>query len=246
MNKLTQYITTFSALLLFVFNIQYAEAQEYKYSRSPGWYTIGINGGLAYQQSDVPNQLCGFGFGVTLAKNIWYDQDMPLSFDLRGRLLYNRTYGLDYQRSTGILNNEALNGSIGLDYREANGQSGFVYSNHLTHVGEAAIEGVLTLSQLWQKTGIIVSLYGGIGLDYYSTFIDQRNTDGLYSDAYQNINTSDSRSKIRRTLRNDILDLDYETRADGFSDGGKFGFFPALGLELGYQLTPALFHRFRT
>src|SRR5690606_21310619 len=118
----------------------------------------------------------GYGFGFTLGKNVYYQPGAPLSFDIRGRLLYARSFGLDAVLSYNIDKNSALNGSEDLNYLnypEATGVTkGFVFQNHRTDLGELGLEAVLTLNKLKENTGIKVSLYGGAGLDYYNVKTD--------------------------------------------------------------------------
>ena len=217
-----------------------AFAQQSTYIKQPGYWTFGINGGAAWQQSDVPALLEGYGGGLTLAKNLYYQPQAPFSFDLRGRLLYTRTYGLDHARSSGIRNNDALNGTLGPDYRTETGGPGFVFQNNKTDLFELGLEGVLNFNQLRERSNILLALYGGIGLDWYNTKIDQLDANGsLYTDAYQNIDVNRSVSSIKKNLKENILDRDYETNAHGFESGnGRAKFMPSLGIELGYQLTP--------
>ena len=61
-------------------------AQESTYKKKPGYWTLGLNGGFAYQQSDVPTRFDGFGLGLTLGKNLYYAPNAPFSFSARGRL----------------------------------------------------------------------------------------------------------------------------------------------------------------
>jgi len=219
-----------------------AFAQQSTYIKQPGYWTFGINGGAAWQQSDIPALLEGYGGGLTLAKNLYYKPQAPFSFDLRGRLLYTRTYGLDHARSFGILNNDALNGTLGPDYitRPGTSEPGFVFQNNKTDLFELGLEGVLNFNQLRERSNILLALYGGIGIDWYNTKIDQLDSDGsLYADAYQNIDVNRSVSSIKKNLKENILDRDYETNAHGFDGGnGRAKFMPSLGIELGYQLTP--------
>jgi hypothetical protein len=209
--------------------------------RDAGWWTLGINGGWAYQSSDVPTTYQGYGFGMTLAKNLYYRPGSAVSFDARGRWLYSQSIGLDTKRSTGLENNEALNGSReageGLDYTNPNG-SGYVFQNHKTHQFELGFEGVLTANRLRERTGIIASIYGGINLDWYNVKLDQADNNGIYD--YSGIDhINDSESSIKGILKDNIRDGVYETNAHGFEEGvGKISFMPSVGLELGYQLTP--------
>ncbi len=64
-------------------------------TRDRGWWTFGIDGGLAYQSSDVRTQFNGWGAGLTLGKNLLYRPGGMFSFDLRGRGLFTRSYGAD-------------------------------------------------------------------------------------------------------------------------------------------------------
>jgi len=218
------------------------QAQEVRFQARPGHYTLGINGGWAYQQSDVRPTLDGFGFGLTLAKNLYLRPQAPLSFDIRGRFLYTQSYGLDHTATTGIENDEALNGSRNLDYTTDNGGPGFVYRNHRTDIAELGLEGVLTLNKLRERTGIVASLYGGINLDWYLTRTNQADTDGSsYAEAYEALSQDGTNRARINALKNDILDNSYETRASGFNSGGKVGLMPAVGLELGYHFTPRFY-----
>jgi len=227
-------ITKITTVLLVLFSLwQTGTAQESTFVRTPGYWTLGINGGLAYQSSDVKATLDGWGVGVTLAKNLYYQPGAPLAFDLRGRALYDQSYGLDHKPSTGILNNAALS-----RYLESNGGPGYVYQNHKTHHAELALEGVLSFNQLRERTNIILALYGGIGVDWYGTLTDQEDANGnIYDYDAFNINASSNRQSIKSTLRANT-DGSFETKAQGFGDAGNVDFMPAVGLELGYQLTP--------
>jgi len=211
----------------------------------PGWYTIAINGGLSYQQSDVPVRLRGGGIGVTLAKNLVHMPKGGLDFDLRGRLNYSHSFGLDTRRNFDIANNPAVNGNQLWDYRtypaELNEPEGFIFNNHRTQMAELGIEGVFTLSRLRERTGVVVSGYGGIGLDWYRVQTNQGQLDRSrdYKAEYAAIDTELSKSAIRNTLRWDILDRKHESLAQGFEErpNGRLGFMPYWGVELGYNLS---------
>ncbi len=237
MKKTIQHLLT---LTLFLFSLGTGQAQESNSVRQPGYWTLGINAGWAYQQSDVPIDWKGWGVGATLAKNLYYKPGAIFGFDARGRFLYDRTYGLDHAQSSGINNNDALNGGRGdgIDYTVENGGPGFVYQNHRTEKGELAIEGVLHFNRLREKTNINLALFGGIGLDIYKTKIDQRDSDGLYSTDYLGLNPRDPVSFKKSFLRDNILDGIYETDAQGFENTAKVNLMPAIGAELGYQFTP--------
>lgn len=226
-------------LLAAIFFVSTAGAQVSTYERTPGYYTFGINGGLSYQTGDVPTTLEGYGLGFTLAKNLYYQPGAILGFDVRGRALYAQTKGQDYLPSYGIRDNDALNGNINLDYTTEGGGPGFVFQNNKTDQVELGIEGVIHLNKLRERTNVNVSLFGGIGLDWYNVKTDQAARGSSYGDAYLSIDTLASTSFIKDQLKSAILDGRYETEAHGFDNGaGKLGIMPNLGVELGYQFTP--------
>lgn len=210
-------------------------------SLSPGYVTLGLNGGLSYQTSDVKARLNGFGAGATLAKNLYYHPASPFTFDVRGRFLYARQYGLDGVRSFDIADNIALNGQLDLDYLNYPAQlgisEGFVYQNHRTSLGELAAEAVLSWHTNRMGPGLFFSLYGGAGFYYYLARTDQADTFGeAYYDAYAGLDGRPGQN--RRALRNDVLDGSFETVADNLNSAGAMNLAPSLGLEAGIQLTP--------
>ncbi len=203
--------------------------------RQQGDYTFGLNGGLAYQQSDVATDLSGFGFGLTYGKNLIYTPYAPFSLDVRSRFQIARSFGTDIRPSLGIANNEALNGEKTLDYTNEPGGD-LVYANHKTNQVELGMEGVLTLNGLREATGLGLSFTGGVGLDWYQTKIDQRDANGLYADGYNQIDAGGTKPFNLSQLET-IRDGEYETLADGFGRAGKFGIMPSLGVEVDYDLT---------
>lgn len=237
------YTTLFLTLFFFSAFGQYSGQVKSTDELEQGYWIFGLNGGFSYQSSDVQALYNGFGLGATLGKNLYYQSGAPISFDLRGRLLFARNYGLDAQRSFDIENNSVLNGTTGLDYlhypTELEEPKGFVFQNHQTDIGELALEGVITLNRLRENTGIVASLYGGIGLDWYRSKTDQADASGrAYYEGYSAINTNGSKATIRDDLKTAILDGNYESLADEFESGGKLGFMPSLGVEIGYEFTP--------
>ena len=228
--------TLFTSLMLlsgFSQNSAYDKLQR-------GYITLGINGGLSFQTSDVQARYNGYGLGLTLSKNLYYHPASPISFDLRGRFLYARQYGLDGGRSMDIEDNIGLNGTLGLDYvnypSSLGVPDGFVYHNYRTTLGELAAEGVLTWNTNRLGPGLFFSLYGGVGLDYFVPKIDQAGASGEeYYEAYANLDGS--KAHIRSELRNTILDGDYETVPDNFPRSGESDFVFSLGAEAGIQLT---------
>ncbi len=212
----------------------------------PGWYTLGINAGLSYQQSDVAARLRGAGLGITLAKNLNSRHGQLLEVDLRGRLMYSTSYGLDADRNYLVDENSAVNGTQLWDYREYPSEleepNGFIFNNHRTQMGELGLEAVFTLGRLRQRTGINLSVFGGIGIDWYRVKTDQGNeaNNTNYAAEYSALDTMATFAQRRSLLRNDILNGTYESLGEGFEDdsNGKVTLMPNWGVELGYDITP--------
>ncbi len=207
-------------------------------ARDRGWVTFGIDGGWAYQTSDVRTTFDGWGAGLTLGKNVFYRPGGALSFDIRSRLLFTRTYGCDYRITSNIKDNDALNGvhSNNINYvRDLTSpfDSSFVFANHRTGMGELDAEGVITFNRLRERTGIVFNLFGGIGINVYRARIDQSNGSTAYN--YLSIDRNNGKANILTQL-DKLRDGSYESRADGSLNSGlRAGFMPDAGVELGYQ-----------
>ena len=231
------------SLLICLFFAFTAPAQNSVYDQlSPGYLTFGINGGLSYQTSDVKARFNGYGLGLTLGKNLYYHPASPFTADIRARFLYARQYGLDGAPSSDIGQNIGLNGSLNLDYLHYPPQydvtGGLVYHNYKTTLGELAAEGVLSWNTNRLGPGLFFSLYGGVGIDYFLTRIDQADANGSpYYEGYSSLGEL-TVGKARRELKNSILDGSYETIPDNLPSRGAPGIVPSLGFEAGIQLTP--------
>jgi large repetitive protein len=233
--------STALALILTLFSFAiFAQAPSRFSARQAGWWTLGLDGGLAFQTADVRTQWNGGGFGLTLAKNLAYRPGGLLSFDARGRFLLSRTYGASAKRSFGLLKNESLNGSQNnlpnyLIDKSAPNDSSFVFANYKHGMGELGLEGVLTFNRLRERTGVVFSLFGGLGLDFYRTTIDQAGGGNPYN--YLNVDAAAGRRTVLADL-GALRDGDYETDADGMGDAWvKAAIMPGAGVELGYQVT---------
>ncbi|MBR9920731.1 MAG: hypothetical protein GYB31_07805 [Bacteroidetes bacterium] len=230
----------FLTLCFFLSFFNLLNAQDYGPN---GYYTFGLNAGWSYQSSDIPIDEDGYGLGLTLGRSLYYKYNAPLAVDIRGRFLFARQYGLDYERSFDITNNSVLNGNNNLNYLDypnnLNVPEGFVFQNHQTTVGELSAELVFKFNRLRERTNFIFNIFGGIGLDLYNTRIDQANINNTeYYDAYANLDITRPRLQICDDLRLNVLDGIYETTADGFSGGPKLGIMPDAGVEIGWQFSP--------
>jgi large repetitive protein len=232
--------TIILASLFILCSSVFAQQFESHYpARIGGFWSVGINGGFAYQSSDICPTADGFGLGLTVARSAFYRPGALFSYDWRGRLLYDQTYGMDTKRSYGVKYNNALNGAWNpnINYSKS---PGFVYANYKTHMAELGIEGVLTLNRLRERTGVVVSVFGGLGLDWYNTLTDQEDINGKPYN-YRGIDSTFNVSSTRALLKS-TRDGYYETSADGNDSGiGNIRIMPGAGLELGYQFSPRFY-----
>ncbi len=219
-------------LLLFLSLNTFGQRSDKRVYTDSGWWTLGITGGVAWQNSDI-RAIPGWGVGVDLAKNIYHRPQGLLDLDLRGRLLYTNTYGADHERSFGILDNDALNGTNDpdLNYTAPTGP-GFTFMNHKTYLGEASLEAVLTANRLRENTGIILQGFGGLGLNGYQTFTDQLAGSEMYD--WSEIDTDRRRLDILSQIGTYGY---YETPAQDYDNAPRISVMPSLGLGLGYQLS---------
>lgn len=220
-------------LLLFLSLNTFGQRSDKRVYTDSGWWTLGLTGGAAWQDGDIC-AIPGWGVGIDLAKNIYHRPQGLLDLDLRGRLLYTNTFGADHERSYGILDNDALNGTIDTDvnYTAPNGP-GFTFMNNKTYLGEASLEAVLTANRLRENTGIILQGFGGLGLNGYQTFTDQlRSGNQMYD--WSEIDTDRRRLDVLSQIGTYGY---YETPANDYDNAPRISVMPSLGLGLGYQLT---------
>ncbi|MFK7948220.1 MAG: hypothetical protein AB8G11_11550 [Saprospiraceae bacterium] len=221
-------ILAFILCLSFSSNAQQTSYYNYNYP-----WTFGINGGLAWQYSDV-NGGAGYGLGIDLAKRLGGNEGSWFALDARGRLSFLRHYGQGSERFYDLNNSDF---SALSPFRVDNGGVGYAFHNHQTTMGELDLEGVITLNRLRERTGWTVQLFGGIGIGLYDVTTDLDNGSGFYDYSIIDTTQSRSRSQIRRDIR-DLRNRTYEASASGFEDGIRGTIMPSLGLGVGYQFTP--------
>ncbi len=210
-------------------------AERLHFNESQGYYTFGIHGGYSYQSSDVSNLYKGWGLALTLEKNFIHNRGSYLDLGLRARAMYANSFGLNTRPFTGAMDlNYAVNGKYNPNANYIS--DGLYYANYRNDFGELGLEGVLTFNHLRETKGILLSLYGGLGLNGYYVGTDQTDaTDTKYK--YKDINQTQSVATIRQQLLT-MRDGTYETSGDAFDGNVKIGVMPNVGIELGYQLTP--------
>jgi hypothetical protein len=207
-------------------------AQYIDYEHDSGW-KFGLNIGGMYQQSDLQS-VPGLGYGFTLGKALYQKPSRFWAFDLRFRYLRGFMLGYSNERNYGLLNNPQLNGtnstlSSSLNYKDS---TGYVFSNYSMDLHRYSLEGVLTFNRLRERTGIVLHVFGGVGLTDYRTKINQLNENGFQ----YNYASLDSTGVTQSSLNN-LWDDTYETDAEG-SQQRNIKFMPSLGIGLGYQFSP--------
>ena len=211
--------STITLLALFFLSFYQLRAQEIENHR--GKFFIGLNGGAAWQQSDLTPQL-GLGWGLYLGSNLLYGPNSPLSLDWRLRYLGTATYGQDTKFSTGA--------NIKLPI--TNYDSSSLFMNHRTHFHDLSLEARINFEQLRRKSNIHLALYGGAGIGFYNVATDQLdNTGADYRSLYNSIDVNSSSAQIF----NQIItgrDQVYETWLNNDASYKAF-FTPNVGAELG-------------
>ena len=228
------------ALFLLCLLPQSSISQFTDYERDTKW-NLGFNMGGVWQDGDIRLDRPGFGYGFTLGKGIYEHPSKFWSVDLRFRYLKGFTYGLNTFRtdSSEIEDNTVLSTNP-TNYKDA---LGYTYLNSKTMIHDFSLEAVLNFHALREKTGILLSVFGGIGVTDYRTWTNLTNdSNNLYK--IYNYNDLDENTLTKSELRN-FLDDDtrnyngYETYAP-YNEDVTVKFMPSLGIGLGYQFTPQL------
>ena len=220
--------------LLILFISFHANSQFVDNENDTKW-NVGFNMGAVWQDGDVKLRTPGFGYGFTLGKGVYEAPNHFWSFDIRFRYLKGRTYGQDFELSdvTGnpIYSDSNTNYIAAYSGTPLAGKS---YLNNKTDIHDFNLEGVANLYWLRKHTGVLISVFGGIGITDYRTRTDLTNLDNfdkIYNYIPLNNPTID---EIRF-----IQDKEYESFAN-FNETQQIKFMPSLGIGLGYQVTPQL------
>jgi hypothetical protein len=234
--KIKNYLVllVFTVLSIPIFaQVDVTQKTYYDYNRN---WTFGIHGGASWQQSDV-NDRFGGGLGLSLGKRFYGEPNSFWAVDWRGRLTYSNSFGQGSLLDTtaaGIANLntflDATNGDGTAEYTD-----GFL-ENYRTDMVDIDLEGVLTANRLRERTGVILQLFGGVGLDFYNSKIDQLDNNGNVYD-YQSIDFTQNDRRIRRDAASrrgeNFRNGNYES-----GEGTDWAFMPSWGLGIGYQLRP--------
>lgn len=230
----------YTSCLLFIalFGVRSSHAQvnaETRMGNGKSYWTLGLNAGFAWQDSDIRSQLGG-GWGFYFGSSIYNKPNSFFSADWRFRYMNTYTFGQN-ARDTRLANPTLANPSL-FSYDPST--ESFAH-NHFTAFHDLALEFRLNFEALRRRTNIMLSIYGGAGLGIYGTYFDQKDFSGSdynYDDQLINYAGSDE------SIADDILSLrdeEYETAANADPDGdreARLGIMPSVGIELGYWFSP--------
>ena len=203
-------------LTLFTFSFcVIISAQKVDYDNTSKLF-MGVNLGGTWNTTDVKYKL-GSGWGLTLGKSYNYNYGKIVSFDIRARYLSGNWYGQD----TSISSLADYSGTA-LSYYKPQG----IIHNFKSKTRRLALELVVHLNGLTEKTGIDPYVFGGIGLTFNRT--------------YGNLLQIDSLSNYQYPADLNALDDTYESVLDGY-DAKKYelNVMPSFGFGLGYQIGKA-------
>ena len=204
-------------LLSLAFFLTYnLSAQKIDYDNTSKLF-MGVNLGGTWNTTDVKYKL-GAGWGLTLGKSYNYNYGKIVSFDIRARYLSGNWYGQDTSISSlADYSDTALS---------AYQSQGGIIHNFKSKTRRLALELVVHLNGLTEKTGIDPYVFGGIGLTFNRT--------------YGNLLQIDSLSNYQYPADLNALDDTYESVLDGY-DAKKYkvNVMPSLGFGLGYQIGKA-------
>jgi hypothetical protein len=204
-------------LLSLAFFLTYnLSAQKIDYDNTSKLF-MGVNLGGTWNTTDVKYKL-GAGWGLTLGKSYNYNYGKIVSFDIRARYLSGNWYGQDTSISSlADYSDTALS---------AYQSQGGIIHNFKSKTRRLALELVVHLNGLTEKTGIDPYVFGGIGLTFNRT--------------YGNLLQIDSLSNYQYPADLNTLDDTYESVLDGY-DAKKYkvNVMPSLGFGLGYQIGKA-------
>jgi hypothetical protein len=200
------------------------------YTELPGRWRWGVNAGAMWQTSNV-KAIPALGGGFTIEKILNKRADALLGFSLGFRYLSGQTLGMNTTPSYGLHNNNALNGTFN-PATNYDSMPGYFYYNHKTYIQEGNLELKMNFPKFEKNTGVILEVFGGIGISKYKTWIDALDANG------NKYNFTDLQGKnVTQSDLNHVFDGSYETLAQGSSDGGTYRFTPSVGIGLGYHIS---------
>ncbi|MEN8839347.1 MAG: outer membrane beta-barrel protein, partial [Flavobacteriales bacterium] len=225
--------TKIALLFLFIFT-QFANAQFTDPVRDTKW-NLGFNMGGVWQDGDIELDRPGFGYGFTLGKGIYESQGKFWSVDLRFRYLKGITFGQNLSLTdSSSIDDNSIFAQNPTNYKA---NQGLIFLNTETALHDFSLEAVINFHALREKTGVLLSVFGGVGITDYRTKTDLLYTpDGQAFNKMYDYTSIDTLTVTKSDFRN-LQDGDYESFAP-FSEDKTIKFMPSLGVGLGYQFSP--------
>lgn len=204
-------------------------SQKVDYERDTKW-NIGFNMGATWQDSDIKLRTPGFGYGFTFGRSIYERPNSFFGVDLRFRYLRGTTYGMDPNRLT-LDSNDTFYNQPEHNYVDS---LGYTYLNNSTDLHDYSLEMVINFHKLREQTGILLHVFGGIGITDYQSKTNLLDKNGnLYN--YSGLDTSGT---MVSQAQLDLMDGDYESNAYTHN-GRQIKVMPSLGFGIGYQIGPS-------
>jgi hypothetical protein len=218
------------SILLLDSSFFYSQLSGAELGKVKGGYAASLSYGHARQFSDVPSAGGGWGMNLAMGKNLYYDTDALLAFDLIGNVFFNQTKGLETDEVSKPFVNELIKKS---DYNT-------FFMNYKTSMGGIGIDGKLTFNKFREEKNWYGALSLGGNWGIYSAKMDMEDAAGktykTQFDQIKNLKDSEKKQKLK-----EILDGKYETKAEDFGLVPlKSTLMPSLCLEMGYDITDFL------
>lgn len=220
-----------SKVLLSVFVIfSLSVFSQRTYSDVPGKWRFGLNAGTMWEYCDVTPH-AGLAGGLSIERLLNRYPEAFVGFSVGLRSFGGIVSGMDTKASTGVINNNALNGvnNPNLNYAK---DGGVFYNNYKTRICEGALELKMNLQRLEQKTHFIFHIVGGLGFCNFQTMINALDANGkMY-----NFSSLENNPKVTEAEVKKFENGKYNTLAQGSATHGTTMFVPSLGVGFGFKL----------
>ncbi|MDF2448831.1 MAG: hypothetical protein K0R26_1335 [Bacteroidota bacterium] len=225
----------FILLLTFISITAFSQKDNARYHNA---WRLGLNLGGSWQTADYYS-CWGMAGGFTLEKGLGENHTNFFSFAIRGRYLGANTYGMDFNRNYFVKSNDAYNGNYDplVNFSDSlPSHRQYVFDNYKMTLGEGSLELQLSFNRLRERTGVILNLWGGVGVTSFRTMTDLLDGNKKMYD-FSKIDSSGNQTKALNAYKG-LIDKDYESYAYGSRHGNLVTFSPSGGIGLGYQFSP--------
>lgn len=248
---------------------------QYNFPSKPrNQWEIGIKGGLFQVSGDIPAQFVSPGFGLHVRKAFGYIFSLRMEYMYGIGKGYsfreNQNFGKNPAWGANIGNpgqmysapfNEAGVGGLVNQYSSVYHWTGNladrsrpfdkVFYNYKTKVQDLSIQGVVTLNNVRfhkSKTGFNIYGFAGVGGSVYDTKVDALGADGQKYTEFNTLTQASykNRRDFIKTMKNDILDGEFETAAENQGErrpklfGNTFKPSGTVGMGIAFKLSNRL------